>query len=364
MAPVPSDDVATARRALITGGVLSALVLVILCAWFLGPVLLTLFGAVLFAIFLRAIADPVHRWTRVPAGAAALLAAVALVAALALVGALAGPPLADQVREMTEQIPQALDVVGAQLERLGLSGEAVAPGDGGGDLLDGLRSQIAQRGTDALGWVASVVGSLTGALAALVFVVLAGIYLAVQPRTYRRGLVVLLPQSDRSHASGVLRHVGRQLRGWLFGQLSAMTVVGVLTGVGLVALGISLAPILAVLAFLFAFVPNIGPVAALVLAILVTLVNQPDKVWWVIALYLSVQFLESYLVTPLIQRRAADIPPALLLAAQLLFGAMYGLLGLLMAAPLTAAILVLVQQLWRGDVLGDEVTADGAEPSA
>src|SRR5690606_44568 len=124
-------------------------------------------------------------------------------------------------------------------------------------------------------------------------------------------------------------------------QLISMTVVGVLTGAGLWLLGLPLAFILGALAALLAFIPNIGPVLAAVPAVLLALADGPTTVLWVIGIYVGVQAVESYLITPVVQQESVSLPPALTISFQLLMGVLYGILGLALATPLAALGLAL-----------------------
>jgi predicted PurR-regulated permease PerM len=138
-----------------------------------------------------------------------------------------------------------------------------------------------------------------------------------------------------------------------------MAVVGVLTAIGLWVAGVPLAFVLGLIAALLSFVPYIGPLAAVIPAALVALAEDPTKVIYVFALYGAVQLLESYLITPLIQERAVSIPPAVLIAAQVIMGVLAGAAGVLMATPLAVVLIVLVQMLYLEDVLGDSVSTLG-----
>ena len=185
-----------------------------------------------------------------------------------------------------------------------------------------------------------------GLLGDLVVILLIGLYLAVDPGIYARGLRVLVAPSLRPRAAEVLDDVGDTLQGWLVAQLLSMSVIGVLTLLGLWLLGIPLAPVLALIAALLTFIPNIGPVLAAVPAILLGLADGPMAALWVALLYTAIQTAESYFITPLIQQRAIALPPALILSAQLLMGTLFGILGLALATPLAAAGLTLTRKLY------------------
>ena len=146
----------------------------------------------------------------------------------------------------------------------------------------------------------------------------------------------------------------RTLKSWLAAQLISMTVVGVLTGIGLLLIGMPLAFILGIIAGLLAFIPNIGPVLAVAPALLLAFGEGPSMLLWVAAVYLSVQTLESYVITPLVQQERVDLSPALVIAAQLLFGVLFGLLGLALAMPLVAVGRMLIKELYVHDYLERE----------
>jgi predicted PurR-regulated permease PerM len=134
-----------------------------------------------------------------------------------------------------------------------------------------------------------------------------------------------------------------------------MSLVGILTALGLWLLGVPLALILGLIAALLEFVPYIGTILSAVPAILLALLQGPMQALWVVLLYFVIQSIESYLLTPLVQQRVVSLPPALVLAAQVLMGVLFGAWGIILATPLTAALLVLVQMLYIEDILGDPV---------
>jgi predicted PurR-regulated permease PerM len=152
----------------------------------------------------------------------------------------------------------------------------------------------------------------------------------------------------------VLTKAAATLSNWLAAQLMAMAVVGVLTGLGLWLIGIPLAFLLGLIAALLAFIPNIGPVIAAVPAILLAFPEGIITVSLVVGVYIFVQTLESYIITPLIQQEKVSLPPAFIIAVQLLLGVLFGLLGLALATPLAALGLTLVRELYVGDYLARE----------
>jgi predicted PurR-regulated permease PerM len=152
----------------------------------------------------------------------------------------------------------------------------------------------------------------------------------------------------------VLNSCGTAILGWLIAKISSMIIVGVLTTLGLWVLGIELALILGIIAALLSFIPNLGPVIAFIPAALVSIMSGFDALLYVAILYIAVQTLESYLLTPMLQAKIADLPPALILIAQVMLGGMVGLLGGLLAAPLMVVIIVVVNMLYVQDMLNSE----------
>jgi predicted PurR-regulated permease PerM len=180
-----------------------------------------------------------------------------------------------------------------------------------------------------------------------------GLYVAAQPGLYKNGFVRLMPLEKRNRAHEVLSAVGMTLRWWLIGKMMSMLVVGILTSLGLWLLGMPLALTLGTIAALLTFIPNIGPVLSAVPAVLLALLEGPTQVLYVLLLYLVIQTVESYFITPLIQKRMVALPPALILLAQVLLGVLVGGFGLILATPLAAAALVIVNMVYIEDVLHD-----------
>ena len=162
-----------------------------------------------------------------------------------------------------------------------------------------------------------------------------GLFLGIQPRLYIDGIVKLVTLSKRDRAREILGEIGAGLKWWLAGKLVAMVCVGGLTFLGLRLLGIGMALTLAVLAALLTFIPNFGPIIAAVPAVLIGLLEGPATALWIVGLYVAIQTVESYVITPLIQQQAVSLPPALTITSQLVMAVFVGGLGLALATPLT-----------------------------
>jgi predicted PurR-regulated permease PerM len=200
--------------------------------------------------------------------------------------------------------------------------------------------------------MANFFSSTLGALGNIVFALFVGLFLCISPALYVDGLLQLFPEARRARAREVLGATAATLRNWLVAKLTAMVVIGILTTIGLMLLDIDLALVLGIIAALLSFIPNFGPIASVVPAALIALVAGPEKVLYVLLLYAGIQAVESYGLTPFLQKRMVRMPPALLLTMQVLFGVLAGILGVVFATPLTAAAMVMVKKWYVEDLLG------------
>jgi predicted PurR-regulated permease PerM len=365
----PHDDVRFVRRVVFTVGVTLLGLALALLLWYGVRVLLVGFAGVLLAVLLRAIAAGVTRLTRLPAGWALGVTLVGIAGLFVGAWLLLAPDVAEQANQLADRLPPAFERLrqqvegtpwGRQLFRLldrftGATGGSGGGGGGGG--VAAPTTQIVRRATDLL-------SSTLGVVLDLLIILFLGIYLAAQPGLYVDGLASLFPPARRARVCQVLHELGETLRWWLIAQGVDMLVIGALTWAGLWAMGIPLALTLGLLAALFNFIPNFGPLFSYVPAVLLALVDGPEKAGYVTIFYVVLQNIEGYLLLPLLQRNAVDTPPALLIGAQVLLTLLVGGLGLALAAPLSACALVVVKMLYLHDVLGDPVRlATRAEPA-
>jgi predicted PurR-regulated permease PerM len=395
-----SDDVNLKYGQLSTRALVLFVLLSVVVLYFAIDLLLLLFAGVLFAIFLRTLAEWVSQYTRLSPRWGLLVVVLVLVGLGVGLARFTAPQLAEQVDQLTETVPVAIEQMTERIEeyawgewlvrqvRSALQDFGVgdnAGGDGGGGRGGrGAGGQAGGGGPGAAGDDAgengdqgggmggsrvittaqTIVGMLTSAIISAVIVLFVGLYLAFDPDTYRRGVLRLVPKRHRRRGAEVLGVVGYTLQWWLFGQLIAMLVVGTVMGVGLAVLGVPLALALGVLAGLLEFIPTFGPPLAFIPALLLALQQGTDTALWVLGLYAVLQTGEAYMLTPLIQQRAVHLPPVVTIAAQVFLGTTLGPLGLLVAVPLVAVILVLVKMLYVQDKLGDDVDVDGEEEVA
>ena len=359
-APLPLDY---RRRVLYALGAAAAIVAALFLTWTLHWSIALIFAAILVAAFLSAGLRLVQRLLTVGRGAALGIFCLLLLVAAAGFSWFAAPALTAQVDALGEELPAAYDTfrgwLGDRAWANQILGSANEEGDKAGQQIGAMIPGAgADGGASMMGRVFGAFSTVVTAVVSLAFLLVTGLYLAGDPGLYKRGVLWLFPARERSRIDAALDDAGDTLRWWIYGQLTAMALVGTLSGLGLWALGVPLAFVNAVITFLLCFVPNFGPIASVVPPALLALTAKgtviaggPQLALAVIGLYVLIQTLESYLITPMIQKKAVELPPALLIASQLLLGTLLGLVGLVIAAPLTAAGMAIAKRLWiEGDV--------------
>ena len=242
---------------------------------------------------------------------------------------------------LIEQAETLRRAVTLQTDRLLAWGEAA--GISQGVKVDQLGGQL----MGSLGRLGSAVTSALGAVASLLMIFVIGIFIAVDPRLYERGLAWMLPMRSRDEFYEATSRMGFTLRRLMFGRLIGMLVEGIGTWLLLLAGGVPMAALLGLLTGLLALVPNIGAIVSGVLMILAGFSVGTEQGIWTIMVYLVVQNVDGYLIVPYVARRTVDLAPAVVLGAQLLFGALFGILGLFLADPIVGMLKVALEQRSR-----------------
>ncbi|MCY3799162.1 MAG: AI-2E family transporter [Chloroflexi bacterium] len=237
-----------------------------------------------------------------------------------------------------------------------LSGSASAqPAD---DLIGQAVSQV----TDAVGRlggsVLPVVGGVANTILSVLIIFFLSMYLLAEPELYVSGIIKLTPVWYRERMLGILRRLDSTLRAWLSVTAVSMVVVAILTGLGLRLVGIQdEAFALGVLAGILSFIPNFGPVVALVPSVAVAILDAPQNVIWVVVIIYGVSFFQSQVISPVLASERMNMPAILVLLGQIIFGFFFGFLGLMLAVPLSACFAVIVDEMYVKDVLGDREPA-------
>lgn len=338
------------QKVLVTIGLVCLTILLLILVYFTFDVLLLIFAGALLAIFLRGLADVLCKYTNISEGIGVLVISVLIIAVLAGAIAFLAPDVADQVRHLREALPESAREAAAYISRFGWGRALIDQLPSVDDLRSNINASILLAG------VGGFFSSTMGAVGNFFIVILLAIYFAIEPRFYTRGFTNLFPVARRTRVREILYAIGDTLSWWLIGKVCSMVFIGLLTWVGLSLLGVPLALALGVIAGLLSFIPNFGPIISALPALLLAFVESPMTALYVLILFIGVQLVESNVVTPFIERKTVEIPPALTIVFQLALAVLVGGLGLVLATPLLAVLIVLVQMVYVEDILGDRST--------
>lgn len=334
---------------------LAALVLALaLFLWVVRDAVLLSFAAIVLAVAIHGIADAFTANTKLPRPAALALAAALLVGVLVGVLWLFGAQLAAELSGVIEGLPQAWD----------RARETLAANPLGARLVEELESLVSRDNGASLQDMVTRAGSYTlpfaSGLTTALLVIFAAAFLTTGASSYRRGALLLLPKGLDEKVGVALDHSAQALKKWLLGIMIDMTIIAVLLGLALWALGVPAFIGLALIAGLAQFVPTIGPLVAAIPGVLLAFTVGPTTALWTALAYLVISQLEANVIYPIIQKKAASIPPALNLIAVLAFGMLLGPLGILLATPILVVLTVFVIRLYVQDTLGKDARIPGA----
>jgi predicted PurR-regulated permease PerM len=332
------------RRTLITIGLATAAVSLVVLLVYAAKFFLLVFAGILVAIFLRGLSDRLSAHSFLSPGWALGVVVVIFLGLVGLLGWGMGSQIVSQVRKFEAELPEVKKKVEAYLEQYGLD-EYVR------NMSGKIWKQLSEPGLLTRGESALFVS--LQALTDFIVILFLGFFFATEPQAYINGILHLFPQTRRPRIREVLFAVNSTLGWWLVGRFLVMGVVAVIAGVGLQLMGVPVPWMLATISAVLSFIPNIGLIFAAVIAALFGLASGPDTALYVLLLYLGIGTLEGWILTPLIQQRTLSMPAGLILAAQVLLGALLGGLGVFLATPLAAMVFVIVKRLYVQDALGD-----------
>ena len=305
--------------------------LVGVCIVLIQPILL-IFAGIVMASMLDGGTRLLGRILPIARGWRLLIVCLSLVAFLIWTAMFAGSQIADQAATLQT-------VVMGQVERIA----AWAGEHGMGEFqLD--TKTITDNMAGTFGRVTAAVGTVLGAVTSLVMILVLGVFIAIEPRLYERGVAWMLPMKARENFYITTARMGFTLRRLMAGRLLGMAVEGVGTWLACMAVGIPMAALMGLLTGLLAFIPNIGAIVSGVLLVLVGFSAGTDTGLWAIAIYFIVQTVDGYLIVPMVAKQTVDLAPALVLGAQILFGALLGIMGLFLADPIVAMIKVALER--------------------
>jgi predicted PurR-regulated permease PerM len=326
------------KRAAVWIGLLVGVILI----WLLAQPLLLIVGGVVFAAMLDGGTRLLGRIIPIGRSWRLLIVSVSVVIFMVWVAVLAGTQLVDQAETLRVTVQDQIIKISSWAQAQGLTSEAVSA------------NEIAKEVAGSLGRLTSAVSSALGAVASVAMIIVIGLFLAIEPRLYERGVAWMLPMESRERFYDTMNQIGRTLRRLMAGRLVGMTVEGFATWMLLSLGNVPMAALLGVLTGLFAFLPNIGAIISGTLMVLVGFSTGVETGLWAITVYILIHLVDGYLIVPTIAKRSVDLAPALVLSAQLLFGALFGIIGLALADPMIAMIKVALER-------GSEGSAERAQ---
>ncbi|WP_454627881.1 AI-2E family transporter [Bradyrhizobium cenepequi] len=326
-------------------------------AWHYAATLFLIFAGVLLGVALNALTNLLGHGVKLPHALRLTIVCLALAALLSGVVFLGGTTIAQQASALSDTIKSQLVNVKSFLEQHGVdtsyldfSNQASAPTESSTPTTPGAAAThslpsagaLASSGGAIISQTLKVLLGTVSAVGNFFIVLFLGLAFAAQPSIYRAGLLFVMPARHREQATIIVDRIGDTLERWLIAQIITMAAVFFVTWIGLSIIGIQSSFILGIQAGLLAFIPTVGAILGGLIVVLASLASGWIAALSAFVLFLGVHAMESYVLTPIIQRQALDIPPATLFAFQILLGVVFGVWGLALALPLMAIAKVMI----------------------
>jgi predicted PurR-regulated permease PerM len=322
------------KKVWIKGGIYALIVIVILLFKATFSVFLLILAGALIAIFFHGLSGLICRKTKWKQGICLAIAVIGIVVLTAGLLWLMGAKIQAQVATLSDTLPSTIENAKAQLGQNSIGKKIVE------------KASAPETMEKAKALASTFFKTTFGVFGDIYVVLFLGIFFTVSPGVYKKGMVQLIPKKGQRKGEDILNKLNDNLKKWLKGKFFAMLVVFILTSIGLLILGTPLWLVLALIAGLLNFIPNFGPLIAMIPAVLVGLMQGPATAAIIAGMYILIQVVESNFITPMVQQKLVSIPPALIISAQLLISPLTGGWGLVLATPLMLITMILVQELY------------------
>lgn len=348
----PQTQRRLAKRVTIINGLAILFIALAAAIVLAADALLLVFACILCAILLYKLSEIMARRFHMNRKWALTIVVLVLAAIIGLGSWAMAPQISEQSSKLAKEIPAAVERLQTAVQQHPLLKRVASELPPPEQIVKQMGNMVPNAGL--------FFGGVLGAIGNVIIIIFVGIYFAASPQLYTNGAIRLVPQSKRPRAREVQQELGHTLASWLLGKAASMLIVGIATSIGLSMLGVPLALILGIIAGLLDFIPYLGPIMAGVPAVLLALSISPELALYTVLLFVGIQLVEGYVLQPLIEARAVDLPPALVVVMQLIFGTLFGFAGVALATPLAAGLAVLVKMLYVEDVLGDRPAQKGS----
>ena len=325
-----------------------AIIIALYILWRIKQVLLLAFAAIVFATAINQLVKWLQKVFKLKRKIAVAISVTGVLALVAGFIALVIPPFIDQFQELVTQVPVGLEQLSGWNEWLRnlLPNNLIEEVKG----LESLTQNVESFLNGLIGNFFDLFSSTLGIVLNCLLVIVVTIMLLSNPRPYRQMFLLTFPAFYRQRIQIILKKCEKNLGGWAIGILFNMAVIAILSGIGLLILGVRLPLANSLLAGILTFIPNLGPVLSVVPPTAMALLDAPWKGLAVIILYIVIQQVESNILTPIVMKKQVSLLPAITLLSQVAFAVFFGLLGLFLALPFTV-----VAQVWLKEVLVKDV---------
>lgn len=331
-----------ANKVWITVGITTFAVIIVFIIFRTFNAFLLVLAASLIALFFSAVSGRIKMWTGLKDGVSLALTIALMVVVVGLFFWLVGAEAQNQYKEMQEAIPVIIDNAQSYLNKSDV-GQKVS------QYISDIENQ-----KKVLPFLQNFFKSTFGVFGDLYIVVFLALFISISPFDYINGAVNLVPRRGKVKAKHLFTDIGFNLKKWIKGAIISGLSVFIMSAIGLLILGVDMWLILAISAGLLNVIPNFGPIIAMIPAVLVALLTSPTQALMVAGLYLTVQIIESNLITPNVQKKLLNTPPALLILFQVLMGTLTGGWGIVLAVPMLVIVITMVKHLYLDDNMGIE----------
>lgn len=329
-----NKEISYEKKVWIKGGIYALIIVLLLLIKATFNVFLLILAGTLIAVFFTGLSGLICRKTKWKEGVCLAISVIGTLLLIIGLFWLIGAKVQSQVTQLSETLPKTVENAKAQISQNPIGQKIVEKASS---------PEAMKKAQSVAGTFFKTTFGVFGDIYVVLFI---GIFFTVSPGLYKKGIVKLIPPKGQQKGEDVLNTLGDNLKKWLKGKIFAMFVVFILTAAGLAIIGVPMWLALALIAGILNFIPNFGPLIAMIPAVLVALMQGPTTAAIVAGLYILIQITESNFITPMVQQKLVSIPPALIIMAQMLISPLAGGWGLVLATPLMLIIMVLVQEVY------------------